>query len=258
MMVAQTDIWKRTIQSAEQAWASSLTETSDRVRLNWSESVETTVAQLAKGIDRSVVQADESMSNRWKQWQVMLSDNARLMSQQQQELAAQTNALQSLVGKSENEQAVQGALQGALKAIATTEKLTTAIGSLSERVEKLNVVGDAETGETDSGIVSDVDQPKSEVMEKLAQSTFRKEVAVTRRQMGNGQEPSKTAFPSDDLRELGAGLKPAKTEKTQPSGHLDEVVFSIAPYLSGQKADPRQIKRRKPAVTRSSSNRKTA
>ena len=258
MMVAQTDIWKRTIQSAEQAWSSSLTETSDRVRLNWSESVESTISQLAQGIDRSVVQADESMSRRWKQWQVMLSDNARLMSQQQQELAAQTNALQSLVGKSENEHAVQDALQGALKAIATTEKLTTAIGSLSQRVENLNVMDDVEPAKADSKLVRDAGQPESGVMKELARSTFRKGVAVTRRQVGEREKASKTEVAAEDLAAVEAEVKPAATKKTKSDGHLDEVVFSIAPYLSGQKEDPRRIERRKSVLPRSNSKRKTA
>ena len=258
MMVAQTDIWKRTIQSAEQAWSSSLTETSERVRSNWSESVESTLTQLAQGIDRSVVQADESMSRRWKQWQVMLSDNARLMSQQQQELAAQTNALQALVGKSENEHAVQDALQGALKAMETTEKLTTAIGSLSQRVERLNVVGNVEPGKADSKVSSDAARPEAGVMKELARSTFRKEVNIIRRQVSKRHERSKPVVGSEDIAAINTGTKSAAAEKTDSANHLDEVVFSISPYLSGQKMDPRRIKRRKPVLTRSNSKRKTA
>jgi biopolymer transport protein ExbB/TolQ len=258
MMVAQTDIWKRTIQSAEQAWSSSLTETSERVRSNWSESVESTLTQLAQGIDRSVVRADESMSRRWKQWQVMLSDNARLMSQQQQELAAQTNALQALVGKSENEHAVQDALQGALKAMETTEKLTTAIGSLSDRVEKLNVVGNVEPDKPVSNVSPDGAQSESGVMKELARSTFRKEVNVTRRQVAKRDERSKPVVGSDDVAAIKNGTKSAAAEKGESTNQLDEVVFSIAPYLSGQKMDPRRIKRRKPVLTRSNSRRKTA
>jgi biopolymer transport protein ExbB/TolQ len=258
MMVAQTDIWKRTIQSAEQAWSSSLTETSERVRSNWSESVESTLTQLAQGIDRSVVRADESMSRRWKQWQVMLSDNARLMSQQQQELAAQTNALQALVGKSENEHAVQDALQGALKAMETTEKLTTAIGGLSQRVERLNVVGNTEPAKADLKVSSDGAQSESGVMKELARSTFRKEVNVTRRQVATRDERSKPVVGSDDVAAIKNGTKTAAAEKGEPTNQLDEVVFSIAPYLSGQKMDPRRIKRRKPVLTRSNSRRKTA
>lgn len=255
LMVAQTDIWQKTIQSAEQAWASSLSETNDRVRLNWSESVESTLAQLAKGIDQSVVQADESMSRRWKQWQVMLSDNARLMSQQQQELAAQTNALQSLVGKTENEHAVQDALQGALKAIATTEQLTTAIGGLSQRVEKLNVIREAEPSKIDAKVVSETPQPKSGVMKKLARATLRKEVAVTRRQTQTHRQPPKPASAVDDLAAISADLNQASTKNPVRKAQADEVVFSIEPYLSGKKADPR---RRNSVVRHSASNRKIA
>jgi hypothetical protein len=294
MMMAQTDIWKNTIRSAEEAWASSLTETSDRVRVHWSESVESTVAQLAKGIDGSVLRADESMSRRWKQWQVMLSDNARLMSQQQQELAAQTTALKSLVGKSidktESEVVVKDALQGAMKAIATTEKLTTAIGTLSQRVEKLNVVGEAEppktaTKETKAKVGAETTKLGPKVMKDLARATLRKDVAVTRRQVNAAGEPAKAAVslndvatigPQVNLASIGKGVSTAAAamtatatamtatatatgeqtvrpkENAMSADRVNEVVFSVAPYLSGKRADPR---RRRPVVNRSTSAR---
>jgi len=270
MMMAQTDIWKKTIQSAEQAWTSSLTETSDRVRVNWSESVESTVAKLTEGIDRSVVRADQSMSRRWKQWQVMLSDNARLMNQQQQELAAQTTALQSLVGKTKNEVVVKDALQGAMNAIATTEKLTTAIGSLSQRVEKLNVVGGAEPAEPvkpvepvkrESKLVTKTETPEPRIMKDLARATIKKDVALKRRRPGAGRPVSKRHVPagaevaSNDLAAIKGRAKRASAEKAATSEDVNEVVFSISPYLSGEKGN---FRRKRPAHSRLASNRKVA
>lgn len=295
MMMTQTDIWKRTIGSAEQAWASSLTETNDRVRASWEESVESTVAQLSEGIDRSLRQADESMSRRWKQWQVVLSDNARLMSQQQQELATQTTSLQSLVGKTENEHAVQDALQGALKAIATTEKLTTAIDSLSQRVDKLSVATDVVPSKVRSAAsprdTPEVQLPESkitpkprvipkprsvpkrkvitesnvipkskvmteaDVMQKLLQATSKKNVPVKRRQSDSGRARPIVPVVRGDRPAMGDRITPANVRNSDSSKRSDEVVFPIGPHLAEQNAVSRDNFL---VVTRSNSKRKSA
>lgn len=255
MMVAQTEIWKKTIHSAEQAWASSLSETNERVRLNWSESFDLTLDRLAEGIDGSVLKADESMVRRWKQWQVMLSDNARLMCQQQQELAAQTTALQSLVGKSENEHAVQDALQGALKAIATTEQLTTAINGLSEKVET-SIQADAKTTLTSSldtaPTESSVEDKTTDVVKKMEQATQKTNVAITRRQSDAGLPLRKE---SDDLAEIAAVKHSLSKQDSVRSNYPDEVILPIAPYHLGQESVP---PRRTSATAPSTSNRKAA
>ena len=233
MMVAQTEIWKKTIHSAEKAWASSLTETNERVRVNWSNAMESTLSRVAEGIDGSVLKADESMVRRWKQWQVTLSDNARLMCQQQQELAAQTTALQCLVEKEENEQGVQEALKGALDAMATTEQLTAAINGLSERVERLDVV---ETGESASVGPAEPEakaaRQDSEVMNQLAQTASKREVSITRRQstLGHDFEDLSGTFSIMESESSPSTKTDSKRQET-----VDEVILPIAPYLSGQK-----------------------
>jgi len=295
MMMTQTDIWKRTISSAEQAWASSLTETSERVRSSWAESVESTVAQLTEGIDRSVAQADESMSRRWKQWQVMLSDNARLMSQQQQELAAQTTSLQSLVGKTQNEHAAADALQGALKAIATTEKLTTAIDSLSQRVDKLSVAPATGPSKKDSRVASKVmpevslPEPKltpklrgipksrltpvsrvmpktkavpeskvmteADVMKKLLDATSKKNVPVKRRGSESGPAHPVSPIVPRHSAAMKDRVAPSPIRKLEDSQRGGEVVLPIGPHLAEQKIAPRDNFL---VVTRSNSKRKFA
>ncbi len=258
MTVAQTEIWKKTIRSAEQAWASSLSETNERVRLNWSESLDLTLNRLAEGIDSSVLKADESMVRRWKQWQVMLSDNARLMFQQQQELAAQTTALQSLVGKTENEHVVQDALQGALNAIATTEQLTTAINGLSEKVEASfqadsKTVVSLQTPPTDNASTEpNVDEEAPAVVQMMEQATQKTKVGITRRQ-STTERPRERQV--DDLLAIAAAKDSLSKQKSVRSDSIDEVILPIAPYLSGQKQVPTK---RTSSVAGSSTNRKAA
>ena len=255
MMVSQTDIWKKTIHSAEQAWASSLTETNERVRSNWSRTVDSTLARISKSIDGSVSKADESMVRRWKQWQVTLSDNARLMCQQQQELAAQTTALQSLVGKTENEHAVQDALKGAKNAMATTEQLTSAIDRLSEHVGTLSLA-DVPTSElepmVESKTGSDITEIDSDVMTKLALATSKADVSLTRRKATKRSETRKRSV---GLASIDSNEIPTSNPERKPSEIIDEVILPIAPYLSGKKSVSR---RAKSTTAQSKSNRKAA
>ena len=69
----QTEIWKKTIHSAEQAWTASLTQTSDLVRGGLSEALEENVGNLADYLGQAIEKANESTVFRWEQWQTMLS-----------------------------------------------------------------------------------------------------------------------------------------------------------------------------------------
>lgn len=270
MMVAQTEIWKKTIHSAEQAWASSLTETNERVRVSWADSIETSLTRIAKSMDGSVSKADESMVRRWKQWQVMLSDNARLMCQQQQELAAQTTALQSLVGKSGNEHSVNEALQGALDAIATTDRLTKAVDGLSAQVDALKVADlrsvespevdisakDSTSANSSFNPAAGEDREEVAVMKNLERAAFRKEVAITRRQSASGRVPKSGGDQRIDVAAIKGPKQEAKLpQESDQTDFSNEVILPIAPYLSGEKSTKRS---RFSTAVPSTSNRKSA
>ena len=95
---AQTEVWRKTIRSAEQAWASSLSDVGGVVQ-----------EQLSVAIDRkrgrtwplpgrdTIEKADDSMAHRWEQWQVTLSDNARLLAEHQSQLVDQTTLIKNLL-----------------------------------------------------------------------------------------------------------------------------------------------------------------
>lgn len=93
----QTEIWKKTIRLAEQAWASTLTDTNLQVQDNMSMALDENVANLAHYLGEAIEKADNAMTHRWQQWQVTLSENARLLAASQSKLHEQTELLQNLV-----------------------------------------------------------------------------------------------------------------------------------------------------------------
>ena len=95
----QTEIWKNTIDSAEKAWASSLTDTNLQVQDNMSQALDENVSNLAHYLGETIEKADDAMARRWQQWQVTLSDSARQLEAQQNELREQTGLLRDLMSQ---------------------------------------------------------------------------------------------------------------------------------------------------------------
>ena len=154
VVVDQTEIWRDSIRKAEQAWTASLTQTSDLVRSHMSESLDENVAALAHYLGESIEKADLSISHRWSQWQVSLSENARLMEQHLMSLAKQTDSVQKIVGSLDNSTAFDAALKHQQDAVMAT---TQTHRVLSELLEKVNAAGMAKD------VVSKADFPVADL-----------------------------------------------------------------------------------------------
>ena len=98
----QTAIWKKTIRSAEQAWVSTLTDANTHVQSNMSAALDDNVSNLAHYLGEAIDKADTAMTHRWQQWQVTLSENARMLEAQQRQLCEQTELLQGLLATRES------------------------------------------------------------------------------------------------------------------------------------------------------------
>ena len=137
----QTEIWKKTIHSAEQAWAASLTQTSEVVRGGLSAALEENVGNLADYLGQAIEKANQSTAFRWEQWQTMLSSNARLMKEHQDQMLEQTKSVHSLVGKMEESSSFNEALEQQKAAIKATtdmhEVLTQVARELTAQGEQL-------------------------------------------------------------------------------------------------------------------------
>lgn len=96
-IVQQTELWKKTITAAESAWISSLSQSNAVIQQNLTEALDENIARLAHYLGEAIDRADVSMTHRWNQWQVTLSDNARMVANQQQELVTQTRELLDVI-----------------------------------------------------------------------------------------------------------------------------------------------------------------
>lgn len=90
------------------------------------------VSELASRLGDSIEKADHSMSHRWEQWQVLLSDNARLMSSQQLQLCEQTEIISKILTQTKTppgEIGLSSAWKPQEKLSATSNQKTNAAGS---------------------------------------------------------------------------------------------------------------------------------
>ncbi len=132
--VAQLEVWKKTIRQAEQAWSSSLTDSNQQVQANLASALDENIGNLAHYLGQAIEKADEAMSHRWQQWQVMLSENARVIGEHQRQLQDQAEELQAIVQRQQGETVLQDALQQNQAALTASQQLCQTLEDLRTSV----------------------------------------------------------------------------------------------------------------------------
>ena len=130
----QTEIWRTSIQAAEKAWSSSLTQTSDVVRESLSVALDENVSNLAHYLGESIEKADLSIAHRWEQWQTLLSSNARLMKEHQESLLTQTEKIQSVVQTLDDSTSFENAIEQQKDAVKATTKMHDVLALVASEV----------------------------------------------------------------------------------------------------------------------------
>jgi biopolymer transport protein ExbB/TolQ len=164
----QTQNWRESMLAAEGTWVSSLGQANARAQSELCKAVDESVSNLASSLGQAIDKADNSMSHRWSQWQVTLSDNARLMAGYQERLGAQTVAIQEVLQRDQVEESLAPVLEQNQEAVAATSRLQESIDELVARVAELQqrpVSGESsaqcsiEAGKSNDSIESDVTFP---------------------------------------------------------------------------------------------------
>ncbi len=144
---SQTEIWRKTITLAENAWSSSLTQVSDQVQEQLSTALDGSVSDLAHYLGEAIGKADDSMSQRWGQWQVTLSDNARLLANQQMRMVDQTELIQQLLVQTDDTSLFEPALNRNRDAIEQTRLLRESLAELSKAVAGMAAQDEADSAD---------------------------------------------------------------------------------------------------------------
>ncbi|MDB4777893.1 MotA/TolQ/ExbB proton channel family protein [bacterium] len=134
----QVDLWRGSIDQAEEAWTMSNQQTHESLRQNLSVVMDEAMTNMAHLLSQAIGKADESLATRWEQWQITMSDTARQLSQQQESLQEHTQLIQSLFQQLENLGQYQTALNRNLDALTSTGRLEATLSSLNSVIFDLN------------------------------------------------------------------------------------------------------------------------
>lgn len=127
----QTENWRKTIHTAQAAWVSSLGNVNDQVENQLSVALDESVSNLAQRLGEAIDKADTSMSLRWKQWQVTLSENARLMATYQEQLANQTRLIHQMLAEGKKDETLRPVLEQNQEAVEATSQLRQSLDELA-------------------------------------------------------------------------------------------------------------------------------
>ena len=135
--INQTKLWKHSIESAQKAWSSTLTDTNASVQNNLTEALSQNTLQLTNQLTTAIDRADHAMAHRWQQWQVMLSDNCRLLTEHQKQIADQTSQFGKMVSEKTDTHELKNALTKNNQAIEATQQLRETLGALSKSIQTM-------------------------------------------------------------------------------------------------------------------------
>ena len=143
--INQTKLWKHSIESAQKAWSSTLTDTNASVQNNLTDALDQNTRQLATQLTKAIDRADNAMAHRWQQWQVMLSDNCRLLTEHQKQIAEQTHQFGQMVSEKTNSHELKNALAQNNQATEATQQLRKTLNTLSKSIQAMQQTSIAQT-----------------------------------------------------------------------------------------------------------------
>jgi biopolymer transport protein ExbB/TolQ len=153
----QAELWQQTIHSAHGHWDRLQQSTGQQIQtaltgaLN--ESLNTHAANLAK-IEQS---SSEQMLRRWEQWQATVHESAKLLANQQTEMARQGELMTQAIQAAGEVVQLERALNNNLSALAGAKNFEETVMSLAAAIHLLN----ARLGRVDSSHVDLSPQPRS-------------------------------------------------------------------------------------------------
>jgi biopolymer transport protein ExbB/TolQ len=133
----QADLWKETIGVANAQWAKVVGSSTDQVQAALASSLQQSLAHHAAEMAKIERASGETVSQRWQQWQAALSESARLLHAQQQEMTRQGELLHKAIAATGDVVKLEQALNANLSALAGSKNFEDTVMSLSAAIHLL-------------------------------------------------------------------------------------------------------------------------
>lgn len=134
----QTELWQQTIASAHDHWQRTSHQSTEQMQAALTGALAQALSQHAAQLGKIEQSSSEQLAQRWEQWQLALSHNARLLHAQQQELVKQGDVMTQAIRASGEVVALEKALNQNLAALAGSKNFEDTVMSLSAAIHLLN------------------------------------------------------------------------------------------------------------------------
>jgi biopolymer transport protein ExbB/TolQ len=134
----QSRIWQSSLDEAQRKWSDVTAGSSRQVQEALANALDRSLARHAKHIAQVEQSAAEALGRRWEQWQVALSEGARLLRDQQKEMAHQGAALREVLQATADVVKLEQALNDNLARLAGSHHFEQMVMSLSAAIHLLN------------------------------------------------------------------------------------------------------------------------
>ena len=136
-----TEIWRSSMESAENAWTSTHhalhADLSEKIGGELDRVLQKMTGDLQSALVKSIELTDESMNARFGQWQSILNENARQLSEEGSQLTEQTKLIGEVLTQLEGVATLQTAVNNSLDALTSTARLDVAITELVTAIQSL-------------------------------------------------------------------------------------------------------------------------
>ncbi len=134
----QASVWEQTIQAAHDRWSQLVHTAGGTVQSAVQGALESSLQRHATELAQVERDASERAARRWEQLQTALSDNARVMRSQQEEMAKQAELLTQVVKATGDVVGLEKALNDNLRELSGARNFEDTVMSLSAAIHLLN------------------------------------------------------------------------------------------------------------------------
>ena len=133
----QVTLWQGTIQAAHEQWSQLVETAGQQLRGSLTAALDQSLQKHAAEMDRQDRESADRVRTRWEQLQTALSDNARMMKTQQQEMNRQSELLLQVVHATGDVVQLEQALNANLATLAGAKNFEDTVMSLSAAIHLL-------------------------------------------------------------------------------------------------------------------------
>jgi hypothetical protein len=133
----QAELWQQSIAAAHDQWQRVSRQSTEQMQTALSGALNQSLGQLAAQLAKTEQTSAEQLTLRWEQWQTALSQNARLLHAQQQEMVKQGELMTQAIRVAGDVVQLERALNGNLAALAGSKNFEDTVMSLSAAIHLL-------------------------------------------------------------------------------------------------------------------------